>query len=342
MGDTTDKLEQLNRELEEKNLVGYWNLVRGRGDDYEPKSSFEPCLWKWKDVSSALEKAGETLGLEDSFRRFIAFRTPSLNMTTTHTLLLGAQLVKPGEVAKAHHHTMGAIRFVIRGGGAQTTVNGEPFPMYPGDLITTPSWTWHDHYNGSDEPIVWLDGADGPFIKYLEIGFGERFEKDQQPHSRAVNYSAYELAPARPSWVGADSPQPPPYRYRWEETEKTLNALGERPGDPCDGILLRYVNPVNDGPTLPTLSCEMQMLRPGERTKEHRHTSSAIYHVFRGSGFTMIDGARHEWAAGDSFTVPLWRWHSHGNSGREPAALFVMNDRPLLDAFGFYREEARQ
>ena len=335
-----DKMEQFNRELEEKNLVGYWNLVRGRGDDYGPKSSFEPCMWKWKDISSALEKAGERLGLEDSFRRFIAFQSPSLNMTTTHTLLLGAQLVKPGEVAKAHHHTMGAIRFVVHGGGAQTTVNGEPFPMEPGDLITTPSLAWHDHYNGSDQPIVWLDGADGPLIMYLQIGFGERFEKNQQPHSRAVNCSAYELAPARPSWIRADSLQPPPYRYPWGDTEKTLNALGERPGDPCDGVLLRYVNPVSGGPTLPTLSCEMQMLRPGEQTKEHRHTSSAIYHVFRGKGFTLIDGKRYDWESGDSFTVPLWRWHSHGNSGREAALLFVMNDRPVLDAFGFYREEA--
>ena len=36
------KLDELNRELEEKNLLGYWTIVRGRGDDYEPKSSFEP------------------------------------------------------------------------------------------------------------------------------------------------------------------------------------------------------------------------------------------------------------------------------------------------------------
>jgi gentisate 1,2-dioxygenase len=33
------------------------------------------------------------------------------------------------------------------------------------------------------------------------------------------------------------------------------------PGDAYDGILLRYVNPLTDGPTLPTLSCEIQMLR---------------------------------------------------------------------------------
>ncbi|HEY2990248.1 MAG TPA: cupin domain-containing protein, partial [Candidatus Binatia bacterium] len=89
-------------------------------------------------------------------------------------------------------------------------------------------------------------------------------------------------------------------------------------------------------------SCEMQMLRPGEQSKEHRHTSTTIYHVFRGKGFTVIDGQRQEWETGDSFTVPLWRWHAHGNSGREAAVLFVMNDKPVLDAFGYYREEARQ
>ena len=40
---------------------------------------------------------------------------------------------------------------------------------------------------------MWLDGADGPLIKFLEIGFGGRFEADRQPHSRGIGYSAYEL-----------------------------------------------------------------------------------------------------------------------------------------------------
>ena len=53
------------------------------------------------------------------------------------------------------------------------------------------------------------------------------------------------------------------------------------------------------------------------------------------------DGARREWEEGDSFTVPLWRWHAHASEGREPALLFVMNDRPILDAFGWYREAER-
>jgi len=296
-------------------------------------------MWKWKDVSGALEKAGEVLDLTQSFRRFIGFRTPSVKMGTTHMMLLGAQLVKPGEIAEAHHHTMGAIRFVIRGGGAQTTVNGEPFPMEPGDLITTPSLSWHDHYNGSDQPIIWLDGADGPFIKYLGIGFSERFREKQQTHQRPVGTSAYELGPARPNWVSASPGQPPPYRYRWDDTEKILGGRGDKHDDPYDGIVLRFVNPLTGGPTLHTLSYEIQMLRSGEQTKSHRHTSSTIYHVFKGGGFTVAGDTRHDWEEGDTFTVPYWQWHHHGNRSRNEAVLFAMNDRPVMEAFGFYREE---
>ena len=329
---------EFDRALERKNLFGYWNV--GTGSAYaEPAASFEPCLWKAKDLFEALNRAGTDLSLEQTFRRFIGFSTPSLKNTTTHTVILGAQLVKPGEIAEAHRHTMGAIRFVIRGGGAQTTVDGEPFPMESGDLITTPGGTWHDHYNGSTEPVIWLDGADRPLMKYLQIGFHEPFNQRQQLHSRSVDTSTRELGPLRPNWISASSPRIPPYRYTWHDAAKALQVLGEQPGDPCDGILLRYVNPLTGGPTLPTLSCELQMLRPAEQTKSHRHTSTPVYHVFKGKGFTMIDDIRFEWEAGDSFTVPLWRWHHHGNGSGEEAVLFVMNDRPVMEALGFYREQ---
>jgi gentisate 1,2-dioxygenase len=330
------KIDDFNRKLEEKNLVGYWGIPRS--ESFEPKASFEPCIWRWDDVYGALNEAGEILGMKDSLRRFIAFRSPG-KVRTTHTLALGVQLVKPGEVARAHRHTMGAIRFVLRGGGAQTTVEGEPFPMTPGDFITTPSRSWHDHYNGSDEPIVWIDGIEAPLMGLLEIGFAEIFGADRQPITRPANFSQYELGPARPGWVKPSGRQPPPYRYRWEETEKALKALGENPGDPYDGLILRYVNPLTGGPTSPTFSCEIQMLRPGEITKSHRHTSTAIYHAFRGGGFTVVGDKRFDWKKGDSFTVPLWTPHHHGSDSRAEAILFSMNDRPLMEALDFYREE---
>lgn len=84
------------------------------------------------------------------------------------------------------------------------------------------------------------------------------------------------------------------------------------------------------------------MLRPGEKTKSHRHTSTVIYHAFRGDGATVINGEKFAWRKGDTFIVPLWAWHEHANaSSSDEAILFSMHDEPILRAFGLYREEAQ-
>ena len=52
--------------------------------------------------------------LEESFtaRRSLLFNNPGLPTGgTTHTLLMGIQMIKPGEIAWAHRHTLAAIRF---------------------------------------------------------------------------------------------------------------------------------------------------------------------------------------------------------------------------------------
>ena len=54
----------------------------------------------------------------------------------------------------------------------------------------------------------------------------------------------------------------------------------------------------------------------------------------------MIGDTPYDWVKGDSFTVPLWRSHHHGSTSRGEAILFSMNDHPLMEAPGFYREEA--
>jgi 1-hydroxy-2-naphthoate dioxygenase len=336
-GRQVNTLEDFNRELEEKHLFGFW-IAGSRPEVYEPRASYRACIWRWDDVYQSLIKAGELLSLEQTARRFIGFHTPS-KLRTTHTLAMGVQLVNPGEVAEAHRHTMGAIRFVLQGGGAQTTVNGEPFPMSKGDLITTPSRTWHDHFNGSSDPIIWLDGTDLPMVKFFEIGFGEMYQQKQQPLLKPPNHAISQFGALRPQWVSVNSNQHPAYRYRWQETEKALGVLGENPADPFDGVVLRYVNPLTGGSTLPTLSCEIQMLRAGEQTRSHRHTSSVIYHSIRGSGLTFIENEPFEWEEGDTFTVPQWQWHRHTNRSSEAAILFSMNDKPVLDALGFYRCE---
>lgn len=334
-------LDELNRELRSKHMAGFWaeNIVEF-GRDLEPQGAARPHVWKWADINDGLMQAGRLVSLEQSERRTIRLLNPGIPGPTgvSPTVHLSVQLVKPGEVAKAHRHTITAIRFIVKGQGAFTTVNGERFSMLPGDLVLTPNWTWHDHYNGSTEDIVWLDGHDGPLVKALDMIAVQGYPQAQQPIEVSADFSLHKYGFARPP----DS-QPAasdlPFRYPWAETYETLQKLAVTEGDPFDGVVLRYVNPRNNGPTLRTMGCEVQMLRPSEQTQTHRHTSTAVYHVFRGSGRTVIGEAVYEWEEGDVFTIPQWSWHRHENSAKDEAILFSINDRPAKTALGLYWEE---
>lgn len=336
-------LEELNQKLKAENLIGYWMIPNTSTGFREPEAGYRPFLWRWAEIRAALDQAAEFIRPEEAFRRFIGYQHPELKLGTAHTLLLGAQMVRPGEFAPAHRHTMGAIRFVVEGHGAATTVEGEPLPMAPGDLITTPSWSWHDHINSGDTPIIWLDGADGPMVHYYQAGFANPFHERQQTLTKPAGWSQKTCNLLRPQLAppAASNHYRPPYRYAWSETENALASMTEAPGDRYDGILLRYSDPIGGGSTLPTMNCEIQMFRPGEKGGSHRHTYTAIYHAFRGTGTTWIGDQKFDWEQGDSFVVPLWNWHRHENRSREPAILFSINDRPAIEALGFFREETR-
>ena len=273
-------LEELNRLMEEKHLRGYW--TREEPQAYEPSNTMQPFLWKWGDIEPVLDGAAKYIDIAHAFRRNIGLENPT---GRSKTLNMGLQLILPHEKARAHRHTAEAIRFVIEGSAkVWSTVDGEALVMEPGDLILTPNWSWHDQVNESSERVVWVDGLNAAIAGYLQLSFREDYPTPQQPVESPAEFSRHAAAFARASWLTPSSSMPgAPYRYRWSETEKNLNALKNGPGDPCDGIFLRYVNPWSGGPTLPFISCAIQLLAAGGKTKAHRHTSVSYYHVVRGS-----------------------------------------------------------
>ena len=108
-----------------------------------------------------------------------------------------------------------------------------------------------------------------------------------------------------------------------------------------DDVILEYQNPLTGASALPTLGTMLQMLRPGVHTKAHRHTGSAVYYVIRGQGSTIVDDKRFDWGAGDFLALPPWAKHEHINpSTSDEAWLFQVNDIPVLQKLGLYREQA--
>ncbi len=333
--------EELDRLLGQKWLSGIWRLNRDERP-LDPVTTVKPHLWKWADIHDALAQARDRIGIQGGSveRRTIRLVNPGMpeSEMTSHTMLFSFQLIQPGEVAPAHRHTMTAIRFILQGKGAYTNVDEQKMVMEEGDLILTPQWAWHEHAHEGKEPMIWIDGLDVPLIKSLQVISFEPYPEKRIPVKNSPDLSRY-YGVTRPV-TSASEELPRPLHYHWRDTYLSIKHLAESEPNPFDGIALEYVNPVTGGSTLPTLSCWIQMLSPAMRTQVHRHTSTAIYYVFRGSGTTVINGEEFHWDKGDTFVVPLWSWHEHANrSSKEDAVLFSMNDAPVLKAFGLYREE---
>lgn len=85
----------------------------------------------------------------------------------------------------------------------------------------------------------------------------------------------------------------------------------------------------------------MSLLPSGRSSQDRRHTSSTVFCVTRGEGWTEIGGQRFDWKDKDFFVVPSWTWYQHHATSDEDVTLFAMSDRPILEPFGLYREETR-
>jgi len=247
-----------------------------------------------------------------------------------------------------HRHSATAIRFVVEGHGAYTTVNGEKLTMHEGDLILTPNWTWHDHGNETDEPMMWLDGLDMPFVLALNAMFYEEFNQGNgyqiQPVTRELDDSQARhnrgFRPHNDSFSGNYSPI---LNYRYQDVRETLDLM-DRAGDATseeEGVMLDYVNPLTGGPTLPTIDAHAQLIQPGEHTRAVRDTASRIYHVLDGRGVSIIGGKRLEWEKGDTFCAPTWAWREHVVAGSDSVGvLFSFDDAPIQKPFSLYRRQA--
>lgn len=306
-----------------------------------------PHVWRWKTLRDLAERSGDLVGIErGGDRRVLSLSHPDLDGLpfATHTLWGAVQFLRGGELAPAHRHTPAALRFVLEGTGVWTLVNGDPVHMAPGDLVLTPSWTWHEHHNPGTEPMIWFDGLDLPLVRNLDAVFfepgGEQLT-GYQPTYVSPSENRYGNAGLLPTDEPALVEDPASGRssrllaYRWAATDAALSRLIESTGR--REATVRYADPVTGRDIMPTLRAELHRMLAGHRTQTVRTAGSGIWVVYRGSGATVIDGRRFRWTAGDMFVTPSWAAVDH--EAEDDADLFLLSDRPTLDALGLARTE---
>ena len=338
LGRIEDLPVEYREALNAQNLVPLWPSLRAVLPPGKPIPRTRPVAWAYESLRPLLLRAGELTPMEKAERRVLVLANPGHGlekMQATSSIYLGMQLLLPGEWAPAHKHTPNAIRMIVEGGGAYTTVNGEKCPMHRGDLILTPTGQWHEHGHDGTEPVVWLDVLDLPLIYYMETSYAT--EGNPQATTKAAIEQTYRRGGVVPYAGFARSEEDyPMIHYPWADVRQVLETLAasQPMGEP---VQVAYVNPENGLDCQNVLGYSALMLRPGESLNLPVRSTAMVFHQIEGGIELEAESQRFALADADTCCVPGYTpIRLKNRSETEPAFLFIADDAPLQKKLGVY------
>ena len=315
-----DRREYYQR-LEQKHAAPLWEVL---GDliPAQPRPTASPALWRYQEMRSLLLEAGRLITPQEAERRVLILENPSMRGTSliTQSMYSGLQLVDAGETTSTHRHATSAIRFVIESEKGYTAVDGVRTTMHPGDLVLTPSWTYHDHGNPGDSPVTWLDGLDVPLVNMLGASFAESYPGEFQPVARP------------------EGDAEAPFNFTYARSREALDRLyRDGPVHECHGIKMQYATPATGGYPMPTIGAFLQLLPAGFRGGRIARPMRRCIASPKARASAIL-AARI--SSGEKTTCSWCRRGVRCRIRREgESVLFSFSDRPVQKVLGLWREE---
>lgn len=324
--------------LAQQNLVPLWPSLRAVMPADKPRPNTRATFWSYQALKPLLLQAGELVPIEQAERRVLVLANPGHGlekMQASAAMYLGMQLLLPGEWAPSHRHSPNALRMIVEGEGAYTTVDGEKCPMSRGDLILTPTGLWHEHGHDGDAPVVWLDVLDLPLVSFLETSYHVDRERQTVKPGRGDRIYARGGVVPTPMFERSRKAYPM-LRYPWVETRTALGALADDQPD-LEAVQVTYVNPETGGDVQNILGFYALMLRPGRTLELPVRSPAMVFHVIEGEAEVRIEDQRFTLAEADTCCAPGYSAVTLRNlAADKPSFLFMADESPLHRKLGVY------
>jgi gentisate 1,2-dioxygenase len=338
LGRIEDLPKEYVQELRDLNLVPLWPSLRGVLPPNIPTRQTKPTHWPYKTIKPLLLKAGELTPIEKAERRVLVLANPGHGlekMQASAAMYLGMQLLMPGEWAPSHRHTPNAVRMIVEGEGAYTTVDGEKCPMSRGDLILTPTGLWHEHGHDGTEPVIWLDVLDLPLVYYMEASY--HINGDRQTVVPGLGDKQYARGGVVPTHVFERSKKAyPMLRYAWTDAKTALESMAQdNPSQ--ESIQVTYVNPETGNDAENILGFYALMLRPGQTLRLPARSPAQVFHVIEGTVEAKIVDSTFSLAEADTCCAPGYEAVTLKNLDvKKPTFIFIADESPLHRKLGVF------
>ena len=329
-------------ELRANNLVPLWPSLRGVLPPTIPTRQTRATHWPYAAIRPLLMKAGELTPIEKAERRVLVLANPGHGldkMQASAAMYLGMQLLLPGEWAPSHRHTPNAVRMVVEGEGAWSTVDGEKCEMLRGDLILTPTGLWHEHGHDGDQPVVWLDVLDLPLVFYMEASYHVNGGRQTVKPGRGER--AYARGGLLPTPVfGGVGRAYPMLRYPWVDACAALEALATDQPD-LEAVQITYANPETGDHAENILGFYALMLRPGQRLALPVRSPAMVFHIIEGGAAVTVEQQSFNLVEADTCCAPGYTAITLANASATQAAfLFIADETPLHTKLGVFEARA--
>lgn len=225
-----------------------------------------------------------------------------------------------------HTHQGGLVLYVLEGDG-KTVYDGEWADWEEGDLILLPikpGGVEHQHFNNEPgRPARWLAFIPLAFWDFLASEIMQVKNSpdwkgdspvDEAPSLTGQRAAAFEeVPPTGPVGDGTFLDQL--FEMRDEDRRRSREGEHHISGRSLPWELNRqgrmkwYMHPRKVDTSLGNLVMYRQEIPAGSRSGRQVHPGGIVHYVLKGSGYTMLDGERHDWKAGDVVALPI---RAHG------------------------------
>ena len=256
------------------------------------------------------------------------------------------QVLKPGERTRQIRHNSSQVNFCIRGGG-ESIVDGKTIRYGQFDAFNIPSWVVYEHHNNTNDLQVRLTYSNSPLLEKMRVHIVEEEPKlgvkkkdysGQDDHSGSespfgtfpISEDGSYLMPYE-KLINPDVMKHQPLYFPWERVKVELGKLASLGQSYRGRRLYLLYNPAT-GRTNGTTSNFFATItiRPKNIVdRPHRHVGAAINYYFAGSGYSVVEGVKYPWKAGDlMLSAPGWAVHNHASLDEDVYELTIQ-DSPL-------------
>jgi quercetin dioxygenase-like cupin family protein len=231
----------------------------------------------------------------------------------------------------AHTDTMRQAEFVchVLNGHGTSVIDGASHEWGPHDSLHVQKGAWHQHVNASDqEPAHILVARPAPILEHLSphamVYKGDSYSdqpEDYMPEHPFTRERVRVGEVGGQKWMSHLQLDTHKRLAAQEERRRKARVIlraneavierSEHKGDWKVGLVDEYLGFDNR-----IMAMYVHQMPPDSHTETHKHGEAIVY-VLSGRGYSIVEGERYEWRAGDCIFVQPGTWHQHFNSDPE-------------------------